>query len=304
MLTIRQEQLQVLDRGMRLRFGWSVVSTLREDSPHVLQGLSGAEVYGRLESALDHANEFEITLARDLRSFIRLCFLVGPDFSTYPPFSDLLTPPDGAVSDLFDLAAPEDWEKVAILDIVGRYRHSFSGARDGNDTITHDREPLLSVVPLTAEHADAMYQHALHPDVWRLAGALPSLTVESVRDQIQQDKVSEERKRFAVLDAKLGFVGTVALGKCGEGAELSYWVRRDQWGRGIATRAIRDILSQGQARSMGSWVLATIAADNLPSIRVVEKVGFVEAVPGSGLEVPLPEAREDVRQFVHRWHEK
>jgi RimJ/RimL family protein N-acetyltransferase len=53
--------------------------------------------------------------------------------------------------------------------------------------------------------------------------------------------------------------------------EVSYWVGRDHWGRGVATRALAAFVGGLAARPL----YARAAADNIPSIRVLEKCGFV-----------------------------
>ncbi|MFC9917884.1 GNAT family N-acetyltransferase [Agromyces binzhouensis] len=53
--------------------------------------------------------------------------------------------------------------------------------------------------------------------------------------------------------------------------EITYWIDRDEWGRGIATRAVRLFLDT-QPRP----VRARAAADNSASIAVLDKLGFVE----------------------------
>ena len=50
-----------------------------------------------------------------------------------------------------------------------------------------------------------------------------------------------------------------------------YWVGRDFWGRGIATRALRELVEELQIRPLYAWV----ATSNLGSIRLLEKCGFV-----------------------------
>ncbi len=53
--------------------------------------------------------------------------------------------------------------------------------------------------------------------------------------------------------------------------EVSYWIGKDYWGQGIATRALADFLAQGnRARP----IYARVAKDNLASRRVLEKCGF------------------------------
>jgi len=52
--------------------------------------------------------------------------------------------------------------------------------------------------------------------------------------------------------------------------EASYWLGKDYWGQGIATRALAAFLGQVQARPL----YARAAKDNHASIRVLEKCGF------------------------------
>lgn len=52
--------------------------------------------------------------------------------------------------------------------------------------------------------------------------------------------------------------------------EVSYWLGRKFWDRGIATRALSEFLEHVRARPL----YARVAKDNLASIRVLEKCGF------------------------------
>ncbi|MFE0103092.1 GNAT family N-acetyltransferase [Streptomyces sp. NPDC059009] len=52
--------------------------------------------------------------------------------------------------------------------------------------------------------------------------------------------------------------------------EVTYWVDRSQWGRGIATGALRLLLAEIVERPLR----ARAAADNVGSLRVLEKCGF------------------------------
>ena len=53
--------------------------------------------------------------------------------------------------------------------------------------------------------------------------------------------------------------------------ELGYWIGREFWGRGIATRAVAAFLPLDPFRPLTAHVLK----DNSASIRVLEKNGFV-----------------------------
>ena len=51
---------------------------------------------------------------------------------------------------------------------------------------------------------------------------------------------------------------------------VAYWLGREFWGRGVATRALRAFLNEVHERPLA----ARVAADNHASLRVLEKCGF------------------------------
>ena len=52
--------------------------------------------------------------------------------------------------------------------------------------------------------------------------------------------------------------------------EVTYWLGRDYWGKGIATRALESFLKQEKLRPL----YGRVAKDNAASRRVLEKCGF------------------------------
>ncbi len=60
--------------------------------------------------------------------------------------------------------------------------------------------------------------------------------------------------------------------------EVTYWLGKEYWGQGIATEALRQFLNV-----VGTLPLyARAAKDNSPSIRVLEKCGFVFVAEETG----------------------
>jgi [ribosomal protein S5]-alanine N-acetyltransferase len=53
--------------------------------------------------------------------------------------------------------------------------------------------------------------------------------------------------------------------------EVTYWIRRDWWGRGVATAAVAALLDEVTVRPF----YGRVAEDNLGSVRVLERNGFV-----------------------------
>ena len=53
---------------------------------------------------------------------------------------------------------------------------------------------------------------------------------------------------------------------------VGYWVGRAFWGKGLATRALQELVTELTTRPLHAWV----ATSNVGSIRVLEKCGFVQ----------------------------
>jgi RimJ/RimL family protein N-acetyltransferase len=62
---------------------------------------------------------------------------------------------------------------------------------------------------------------------------------------------------------------------------VGYWIGREHWGRGIATRALSLFLREVPARPL----YADVAVHNVGSIRVLEKCGFQRIEPSTVDEV-------------------
>lgn len=87
-----------------------------------------------------------------------------------------------------------------------------------------------------------------------------------------------DRKRAApeivylVVTENGGFAGSIAVFTIDGDREVSYWLARHAWGRGIGTEALRLLVSREPERPL----FARAAAHNAPSIAVLEKNGFIE----------------------------
>lgn len=72
---------------------------------------------------------------------------------------------------------------------------------------------------------------------------------------------------------------------------VSYWISKEYWGKGVATEALRQFLRLVETRPL----YARAAKDNIASIRVLEKCGFVL----SGEEKGFANARgEEIAEVV------
>jgi RimJ/RimL family protein N-acetyltransferase len=75
-------------------------------------------------------------------------------------------------------------------------------------------------------------------------------------------------KRSVVLDSEV--VGHIASWVQEGEREITYWIDRNHWGKGVATTALQLFLAEVETRPL--W--ARTAKDNIGSIRVLEKCGF------------------------------
>ncbi|MEI4770585.1 GNAT family N-acetyltransferase [Psychrobacillus sp. FJAT-51614] len=73
--------------------------------------------------------------------------------------------------------------------------------------------------------------------------------------------------------------------------EVSFWIGKEYWGKGIATNALREFLNYVTIRPL----YARAAKDNAGSLKVLEKCGFTISGEDSGFS----NARgEDVEEFI------
>ncbi|GED87746.1 GNAT family N-acetyltransferase [Streptomyces sp. 6-11-2] len=94
--------------------------------------------------------------------------------------------------------------------------------------------------------------------------------------------------RTVLLDGDV--VGSAAVyGEPGE-REVTYWVDRAYWGRGVATAALRALLTEVPERPL----YARAAADNAGSLRVLAKCGFLESARARGFAEARGEEIDEV----------
>lgn len=87
-------------------------------------------------------------------------------------------------------------------------------------------------------------------------------------------------------------VGNVVSWEADGQRMVGYWIGKEHWGQGIATKALRLFLSEVSQRPL----FAIVAKHNLGSIRVLEKCGFTDPV--------LRTSSDGVEEFVMQLREQ
>ena len=146
----------------------------------------------------------------------------------------------------------------------------------------------VSLRPIEDRDLDAIYRQVTDPESIRMA----AFTAANQTDhRAFLDRMSRLRAdgsvSYRVIDVDGAVAGTIASFRIDDQPEVTYWVDRAQWGKGIASAALRILLAETAERPL----YARAASDNVGSLRVLEKAGFRRVgvnrdfAPGRGEEI-------------------
>jgi RimJ/RimL family protein N-acetyltransferase len=125
--------------------------------------------------------------------------------------------------------------------------------------------------PVEDSDLDALFEQMRDPESVRMA----AFTARDSNDRAAFDahmakiRASPECTQRAVT-ADGRFVGTIGSYITDGHIEVTYWIDRAYWGRGIAGRALALFLGTIRDRP----VFARAASDNVGSLKVLERAGF------------------------------
>ncbi len=88
-------------------------------------------------------------------------------------------------------------------------------------------------------------------------------------------------------------VGSIAKFEMEGDAEITYWIDRKFWGKGIATSALKELLAIEKMRP----IFARVAFDNIGSQKILEKCGFIKI----GNDKGFANARQmEIEEFIYK----
>jgi RimJ/RimL family protein N-acetyltransferase len=130
---------------------------------------------------------------------------------------------------------------------------------------------LIALRPVEGAELDALFDQMRDPEGVRMA----AFTAEDPDDRHAFDahmarvRTSPDiTMRAITCDGQLA--GSIASFLSGDQTEVTYWIDRPAWGRGIATQALELLLKLVPARPLH----ARAASDNIASLKVLQKAGF------------------------------
>ncbi|MBN8230163.1 GNAT family N-acetyltransferase [Corallococcus macrosporus] len=121
---------------------------------------------------------------------------------------------------------------------------------------------------ITDEDLPLFFEHQREPEAARMAG-FQSRERDAFMTHWRTNVLRPANiNRAIVMDGVVvGYIGSWEQ----DGQRLvAYWIGREHWGQGVATRALSKFLPLVPTRPLYAWV----AAHNRGSIRVLEKCGF------------------------------
>ncbi len=146
------------------------------------------------------------------------------------------------------------------------------------------RTERLTIEPIVIEDAAELFAALDHPDVGTYIGGPEMTTVEALKTRIGQllegSGRAEERwlnwvVRLTSTDEVIGRLEATEYGAWGE---VAYVFDPRRWGHGYAVESAGWMIDHLRAMGVGElW--AAIHPDNAHSLRLIERLGFIEVPP-------------------------
>jgi RimJ/RimL family protein N-acetyltransferase len=129
----------------------------------------------------------------------------------------------------------------------------------------------ITIREVESSDLETFYEHQLDPEANRMAAFVSKDPRDKVAFHALWDKIlnsSQNTTRTIVAEGQVA--GHIACYPDGGNLEVTYWLGREFWGRGLATEALNRMLRLVVDRP----IFARAATDNIASIRVLQKSGL------------------------------
>lgn len=129
----------------------------------------------------------------------------------------------------------------------------------------------VTIREVESSDLETFYHHQLDPEAILMAAFVGKNREDRAVFDAHWHKIlrsPQNTNRTIVADGQV--VGYVACFPDGGHLEVTYWLGREFWGKGLATEALKQMLHLVPDRP----IFARAAADNIGSLKVLEKCGF------------------------------
>jgi RimJ/RimL family protein N-acetyltransferase len=152
----------------------------------------------------------------------------------------------------------------------------------------------ITLRPVKPSDLATFYEHQLDPEAIRMAAFVSEERKDKAAFLAHWNKIltaPRTTNRAILVGGQVA--GHIACYPQGAAMEVTYWLGREFWGKGIATRALEQMLRLVAERPMA----ARAATDNVASLRVLQKCGFKIVGKDHGF---APGRQEDTEEYILR----
>ncbi|HCN51485.1 MAG TPA: N-acetyltransferase [Chryseobacterium sp.] len=158
----------------------------------------------------------------------------------------------------------------------------------------NDKKYEIELRPTTVADLDILFQFQLDHEGRHLAAFMSQDSTHKEAYLAKYIRLLNDptvNNQTIIADSEI--VGSIAKFVMEGDAELTYWIDRQFWGKGVATTALKNFLTLETARPL----FGRVAFDNLGSQKVLENCGFVKI----GTDRGFANARQaEIEEFIYR----
>ena len=152
--------------------------------------------------------------------------------------------------------------------------------------------PHIVLRELEDRDLDVLFEHWTDREAIRMAAFTPADPDDRGAFDARWARIRGDQKNTnRVIETEGRVVGHIASFDLEGRREVTYWIGRQYWGQGIATRALKEFLTRIETTRP---LYARAASDNAGSIRVLEKCGFTRVGVDRGFAHGRNEETEEV----------
>lgn len=154
-------------------------------------------------------------------------------------------------------------------------------------------ELVVTLRDVREEDLPIFCEHQMDPAGIQMAAFTPDLPNETAAYMARMRKnLADESVIQKTILLNEQVIGSIASFGPPEERDVTYWLGREYWGKGLATRALAQFVTL-----CGRPLYARAAKDNLGSIHVLEKCGFKRI----GEETSFANARgREIEEVIYR----
>jgi len=155
----------------------------------------------------------------------------------------------------------------------------------------------ITLAEVKKDDLNAFFQFQLDKEASYLAAFTPKDTNDETAYVERYTRyLTDPSIHMRTIMADGEIAGSISKYVIEEEAEITYWIDRKFWGKGIATAALSAFLHLEQSRP----IYGRVAFDNFGSQRVIEKCGFVKI----GTDKGFANARQtEIEEYIYKLSE-